>query len=173
MKRFVSVPGAHGNYTIEIDGSAGQDVKLLESQRNVVSMPGAARYRHLPTTPEDEDEIERGKRLLEIFYPKGPAELTVGDLSVVAAERKKREKALKHDVSEECGLDQLYVGPKPSDVHWPSDVEKESQKIDRLRLAYHRKIADRRFRINNPSEGEKQIPEILKGIKTLIGSPKK
>jgi len=166
VKRFVSVPGAHGNYTIEIDCSVGKDIKLLESQRNVVSIPGPIRYRHLPAP---EEEIERGKRLLDILYPKGPAELTVGDLSVVAAERKKREKALKHDVSEDLGLDQLYVGPKPSDVHWPSDVESASQKIDRLRLAYHRKIADRRFRRNNLSVGEAQIPEILEGIRRTLG----
>ena len=167
MKRFVSVPGAHGNYTIEIDGSVGRDVKLLESQRNVVSIPGPIKYRHLPAP---EDEVERGRRILEILYPKpGMLPLTVGDLSVVSAERKKREKALKHDVSKDSGLDQLYIGPKPSDVHWPSDVESASQKIDRLRLAYHRKIADRRFRRNNLSVGEAQIPEILEGIRRTLG----
>ena len=163
MKKLFIVPGAHGNYEIQVPIEG--DIKLIESQRNVVSMPGPAKYRHLPAP---EEEIERGKRLLEILYPKpGMPPLTVGDLSVVTAERKKLEKALKHDVSEDLGLDQLYIGPKPSDVHWPSDVEKESQKIDRLRLAYHRKIADRRFRRNNLSVGEAQIPQLLENIRAL------
>jgi len=145
MKKLFIVPGAHGNYEIQVPIEG--DIKLIESQRNVVSMPGPAKYRHLPAP---EEEIECGKRILEILYPKpGMLPLTVGDLSVVAAERRKNKKDSEDDSCDaSLNLESVYVGPRPSDFQ-PSTSQ--SQKIDRTRLLKHENHMRKRFLIKNPS----------------------
>jgi len=157
MKKFFSVPvlSPHGNYEIEIP--VGRDVKLIESQRNVVSMPGPIKYRHLPAP---EEEIERGKRILEILYPKpGMLPLTVGGLSVVAAERRKNK---KHSEDNSCdaslNLEWVYVGPRPSDFQ-PSTSQ--SQKIDRGRLLKHENLMRKLFLIKNPSVPNAKMEQMV------------
>ena len=112
-------------------------------------MPGPAKYRHLPAA---EEEIERGKRILEISYPRlGMLPLTVGDLSVVSAERRKDRKKPVEDDSDDnldLRLESVYVGPRPSDFR-PSTSQ--SQKIDRSRLVKHENRMRKRFLVKNPS----------------------
>ena len=120
-------------------------------------MPGPAKYRHLPAP---EEEIERGKRILEISYPKlGMLRLTVGNLSVVSAERKKNK---KHSEDDSCdaplNLESVYVGPRPSDFR-PSTSQ--SQKIDRGRMLKHENRMRKRFLIKNPSVPNAKMEQMV------------
>ena len=151
----MSVPSPYGNYEIQVPIEG--DIKLIQNQRNVVSMPGPAKYRHLPAP---EDEIERGKRLLEISYPKlGMLRLTVGNLSVVSAERRKNK---KHSEDDSCdaslNLEWVYVGPRPSDFQ-PSTSQ--SQKIDRGRLLKHENLMRKLFLIKNPSVPNAKMEQMV------------
>ena len=75
--------------------------------------------------------------------------LTVGDLSVVSAERRKNKKDSEYDSCDaSLNLESVYVGPRPSDFQ-PSTSQ--SQKIDRGRLVKHENLMRKRVLIKNPS----------------------
>jgi len=97
-----------------------------------------------------EKEIKRGERILKTLYPEGFTPLTVGDLSVVSAEKKKRKKPAEDDSDDDLAsrLESVYVGPRPSDFQ-PSTSQ--SQRIDRSRLEKHGIRVRKRFLIKNPS----------------------
>ena len=147
IKKFSSAPvlSPYGNHEIQVPIEG--DTQLIESQRNGVSRSRSIKYRHLPAS---KDEVERAKQILKILYLNlGMLRLTVGDLSVVAAERRRNKKDSEDD---SCGaslnLESVYVGPRPSDFQ-PSTSQ--SQKIERTRMLKHENRMRKRFLIKNPS----------------------
>jgi len=163
-------PGGCRSFAIESTlQKPAQDVKLVESQRNVVSFPGPEKYRHIPSTPKE--ELERAKGLLAFFKP-GMPELTVGDLSVVKAQRgspeqvRQRLRAIRDgltvgDLSAATdarerdagkGLDELFVGGKKVE----SNPLTESQRLNAERIKKAKEAAELRFRLENPSVQDRE-----------------
>jgi hypothetical protein len=92
MKKFFATEGPTGARSIEIKHpKAAQDVKLVENQRNIQSSMMIPEPIIVFKDPQrmPTEEIERSMRLLDLDNSKN--ELTVGDLSVVKAEKNSPE----------------------------------------------------------------------------------
>lgn len=126
---------------------AERDVKLVPSQRGA-DKHRPAEHRH---TRAPQREVKRGEETLVPLFPEGSNPLTVGDLSVVSAQRKRRRKDGGDGFDDACldlGLESVYVGPRPSDVQ-PSTSQ--SQEIDGVRLLKQKRLIKKRFLMKNPS----------------------
>jgi hypothetical protein len=92
MKKFFATEGPTGASSVEIKHpKAAQDVKLVENQRNIQSSMVIPEPIIVFKDPQrmPTEEIERSMRLLDLGNSKN--EFTVGDLSVVKAEKNSRE----------------------------------------------------------------------------------
>ena len=92
MKKFFATEGPNESVTVEIkEPKTASDVKLVEDQKNIHSSAAIPELIIVFKDPQrmPREEIERSMRLLDLGNSKN--ELTVGDLSVVKAEKNSRK----------------------------------------------------------------------------------
>jgi hypothetical protein len=170
------------------------DVILVPSQKNISEKPAPDYYVHKPTDfvlqgqrePLIPDEVlRRSRELIERSRFPSSVELTVGDLSTVAEDRRKHRvrdgkrflKSMEKGLSigdltdkdeDRKGLDQLFVG-RPVIEAAPT----ESGQIDAERVRKHHKQVDEALHIRNMLAGGKD--ELLERYadRYLRGKPEK
>jgi len=182
-RRMFAVEGVGGNRSFAVESplaraEAAKDVKLVNDPKVWSSVqlnplilqnqPGPEIVLpNNPTTPEK--EIERFQDYLKRLYPKN--EDTVGDLSVVKAQRsspeqvRQRLRAIRDGLSvgdlsaatdakerdAGKGLDQLFIG-KPVETNPLT----ESQRLAADMIRKHNEAAELRFRLKNPSVQDRE-----------------
>jgi len=122
MERRFAIEGSGGCRSFAIESAlqkAAKDVKLVPQQENTASWPV------YPSTPEE--ELEKAKGILAFFKP-GQPPLTVGDLSVVKAQRGSPEQVRQR-------LRTIRDGLSVGDLSVATDMKESLEKEVEARLA--------------------------------------
>lgn len=170
------------------------DVILVPGQRNISEKPAPDYYVHKPTDfvlqgqrgPLIPDEVlRRSRELIERFRFPSSVELTVGDLSAAAEDRRKHRvrdakrflKSMEQGLSigdltdkdeDKKGLDQLFIG-RPA----IEPATTESGQIDAERVIKHHKQVDEALHVRNMLAGDRDERLERYADKYLRGKPEK
>lgn len=171
--RFTEIES--GGHKMWLDTQTDTIITSAELIKRSLSIPGPAKYRHLPLTPEE--ELERTRRIMEFFKP-GPSELTVGDLSfstlakrrMEAEERRRAAEAKEH--LERDRDPRLSVGDisfstkkrKKSRRRAQASPMTESQRLEAERIKKHDKLAKSRFLMESPSVLDMEMERVREEI---------